>query len=112
VNSEKKPIHKLSLALWVLAGFVLIANSYYMYDDIRVHNLLEAKFPSSKQHFIDGPPLVSFYATWLNGVANEFIYVGILTALGVLIELVDQIRWNASAHNISEGSHNDQAETP
>ena len=81
----KKPVNKFAVALWVLAVLVL---GSFIYSYFSVMRTLE-QF---------GQPGVRLYS--LGGDLLSFVHSGLLPAMmlaafGYLIELVDQIRWNA-----------------
>jgi hypothetical protein len=81
----RKPINKFAVALWVLA--VIVFGSF-VYSYFSVMQTLE-QFAQ---------PGVRFYS--LGGDLLSFVHSGLLPAMmlaafGYLIELVDQIRWDA-----------------
>jgi hypothetical protein len=84
----KKPINRFSLVLWVLAAIFIIAN-VPMYLAIQQ---LGREIAASQ-----GAAMGNF--STLTNAWYEFrtalLGAGQIAALGMLIELVDQIRWNA-----------------
>ena len=81
----KKPINKFAVALWVFAMLVVVTNitSY-----VSIVSTLEG-FATGDAKFYD-----------LGGGLWQILQGGVvlavqLVSLGVIIELIDQIRWNA-----------------
>jgi hypothetical protein len=80
----KKPVDRFAIALWVLAVVVILGTAFSEY---------------SVQFYVQrAEPNITLYE--VVGSAWRLVSAGIATAaliagLGVLIELVDQIRWNA-----------------
>jgi hypothetical protein len=81
----KKPVNKFAIFLWVLALIVFVGD---------VTSLVQMP------HFVDeatggsGTWKLTFNEVWLF-VGKGLISSAIIAAFGYLIELVDQIRWNA-----------------
>jgi hypothetical protein len=67
----QKPFNRAAIVLWVLCALYVVVNAAYL----------------------------GFYRTsldlWIGHFRYVFVEVGQLFAIAVLIELVDQIRWNA-----------------
>lgn len=80
----KKPINKFAVALWVLAVLVLLAEAG------QYGSIIEAmkKFAGQEStQLVEG----SLWRFLVSGVLSA----AQLAAFGIVIELVDQIRWNA-----------------
>lgn len=76
----RKPTNNWAVALWVLAGIVAVGQ------------LLEVATFTKPDHFANGGGYV--WVAW-SYVRTISLAVGQLAAFGVIIELIDQIRWNA-----------------
>ncbi|HTT85679.1 MAG TPA: hypothetical protein VMF67_19550 [Rhizomicrobium sp.] len=77
----KKPINKVALALWILAVLFVVAELWTYVDMFRT----VAELHEDRVYLIGGS-----IARTIQSVAGT---AAMLTAAGVLIELVDQIRW-------------------
>lgn len=77
----KKPINKVALALWIIAALLVAGNAWSMFDMFRT----AAGIPGGHTYLVDGA--ISRFV--LGGVVGA----AMLTGIGVLIKLVDQIRW-------------------
>ena len=79
----KKPLNKVALAIWVLAVAQLATQGWFF---VGSYFLNDPALPGSMFRFLA--------VTW-TFVHSGFVAAGELVALGAIIELVDQIRWNA-----------------
>lgn len=81
----KKSVNKFAVALWVLAAIVLLseAASYRALSD----SMKEMASFGGRLYVIEG-------VIW-NALRMGLLSSAQLAGLGVIIELVDQIRWNA-----------------
>ena len=81
----KKPINKFAVVLWLVALAVTVGDAMYFI-------LPQPTFtPSASGSLLDTYYDVSY---WM-GIRTTIVSASIPAALGVLIELIDQIRWNA-----------------
>lgn len=81
----KKPVNKFALFLWVLAVLVLAAQAAQYFT----------MMTSAREMAMHGD-----HIDLVGGAIEKLVLTGLLAAaqlasFGVLIELVDQIRWNA-----------------
>jgi hypothetical protein len=81
----KKPLNKFALALWVLAVLVILGE-FASFASMR-EGLHDLPKQGGENFFVAGAFWTMFRAGVLSGVQ--------MATYGVLIELVDQIRWNA-----------------
>jgi hypothetical protein len=81
----KKPINKFAVTLWVLAVLVL---GSFIYSYFSVMRTLEQFAQPGARLYSLGGDLLSF-------IHSGLLPAMVLVAFGYLIELVDQIRWNA-----------------
>jgi hypothetical protein len=81
----KKPVNKFAVALWVLAVLVLVCEvaSFALMEQ----NLTPVWREASETFTVVG--------TLWNIMRGAVSTVAQLAAFGVIIELIDQIRWNA-----------------
>jgi hypothetical protein len=68
----RKPLHKVAIALWVLAAAIILLWGWSLFDFLSM-------------------PAHAGLGQYLFGIAAA----AILIALGTIVELIDQIRWNA-----------------
>jgi len=77
----KKPVNKVALALWIVAALFVLDEAWTTFDVIRA----TAKLGQGDVYLVSG------------GIARIVQSVvataGMLTGTGMLVELVDQIRW-------------------
>jgi len=86
----KKPINKFAVALWVLAIVVFIVQFASFFSVTQTLRHLGPQGGSTL--IVEG----GFSKTALSGLAlSGLMAAAQLSALGVIIELIDQIRWNA-----------------
>ncbi len=79
----KKPLNKFALALWMVAAAFAVADFFWLYSTAQQ---LKALAPRD----IDPLPPQQILMT----VQSVLTVGGLLASMGVLIELVDQIRWH------------------
>jgi hypothetical protein len=84
----KKPIRKFAILLWIAAALFLLGDTALA--------LYIKQFSADMAHtygraMVDELTLVNLW----NSFRGAIVGAGELAGLGVLIELVDQIRWNA-----------------
>jgi hypothetical protein len=77
----KKPLNKVALALWIIAALFVLGEAWSIFDMFRTAD----QFRGGHTHLAEGS------ITRL--VQSTIGMAAMLTALGVLIELVDQILW-------------------
>jgi hypothetical protein len=80
-DDMKKPVNKVALALWILAALFVVGELWSLGDMFQS----AARFHQDEIYLIGGS--IERIVQSIVGTA------ALLTALGVLIELVDQIRW-------------------
>jgi len=85
----KKPIHKFALALWVLAAIYAVSELVAVYQAFSLANGLGAR-SGNATYLVAG-------AIW-NIARVTVLACSQIIGLGLLIEMVDQIRWR-SAHS-------------
>lgn len=69
-----KPLHKVAMAMWAIGVIVLLLWAWALFDFLHVFPIRAGSF---------------------GGLVVGGIAAAMLIALGTIIELVDQIRWNA-----------------
>jgi hypothetical protein len=79
----KKPVNRFAVALWVLAVLVLVAMTGEYFSIFSATSELAQR----DTVYVVG----HFWKFFLRGVVSA----ARLASLGVIIELIDQIRWNA-----------------
>lgn len=72
----KKPICKWAIVLWIAAGAFAVIQAFNFVPSVSIGALSPFELIGSI-------------------VLHSFFQVGLLAGMGALIELVDQIRWNA-----------------
>lgn len=70
----RKPAHKVAIAMWLTATAILLLWAWALFEFLRAYPLRTGSF---------------------GGLVMGAVGAAILIALGVIIELLDQIRWNA-----------------
>jgi hypothetical protein len=87
----KKPINKVAVAIWVIAALML-ASAVISVVQMQSALIQGAKLAGNEETFL----VVNSSLTMMErGIASIIM----LAAFGYLIELVDQIRWNALNHS-------------
>lgn len=77
----KKPLNKIALALWIIAALFVLVQAWSLVEMFRTSAEI-----GKDQYF-----LVLGSVSRL--VQSAVIFPAVLTGMGALIELVDQIRW-------------------
>jgi hypothetical protein len=77
----KKPLNKVALALWIIAALFVLGEAWSMVDMFRT-----AAEMHDAQYYLVGGSISRL-------VQSTVVSAAMLTGMGVLIELVDQIRW-------------------
>ena len=80
----KKPLNRVALALWVLAVLVIVGEACSFV--VLRHGVQMSEAAGDRIYLVAG-------ATW-NFVRSALMSAASLVALGTLVELLDQIRWN------------------
>jgi len=81
----KKPVNKFAVVLWVVAASLLVGEAWYA----------TATWKNTQAVFQEyGGTYFAFVTLW-NTIRSAILSTGELVALGVIVELIDQIRWNA-----------------
>lgn len=91
-NTVRKPINRFALALWIAAVVFVIAD---------VPMAIAIRQMAMEIQYAEGPQMIR-YVTLANVWAetrSALLGGGQLAALGMLIELLDQIRWNGLLRN-------------
>jgi hypothetical protein len=70
----RKPPHKVAVAMWAIGVIVLLLWAWALFDFLHTYPIRAGSF---------------------GGLAVGGVAAAILIALGTIIELIDQIRWNA-----------------
>jgi len=70
----RKPLHKVAIAMWLLGAVILFLWGWSLFDFLRT-----------------SPGHTARLGVYVFGI----VATALLIALGTIIELVDQIRWNA-----------------
>jgi hypothetical protein len=70
----KKPLHKVAVGLWVVGAAVIVLWGLALFETLRMY---------------------AFQTTSFGGLVMGAVAAAVLIALGTIIEIVDQIRWNA-----------------
>jgi hypothetical protein len=83
-TTMKKPVNKFAVALWIVAAIVLLGE-IALVDTVR-------------QTVAARPGVSSFSLLWAS-IRVALQSASQLAALGVIIELIDQIRWNGLPHD-------------
>jgi len=80
----KKPVNRFAVVLWVLAGFLLVADllSYVL---VPMLTLATTNDPHMRLPVIE--------ASWMS-ISASLSSCAMLAAFGYIIELIDQIRFN------------------
>jgi hypothetical protein len=81
----KKPINKVAVALWILAALAVVG-------EVCSYLLLHKMMAETAQH---GDTVYEIVGSTWNWAKSAIVLTAQLVALGVIIELIDQIRWNA-----------------
>jgi hypothetical protein len=84
-ESMKKPINKFAVALWVVAVIVLIGGVGSLVS-------MQAMLRTTMQQ---GDTIYEVVGSSWRIIAGSLLPAVQLAAFGVIIELIDQIRWNA-----------------
>ena len=77
----KKPLNKIALALWILAALFVMEETWTLAEMFRIPTGLRGDMT-----YVVGGSISRF-------IQSVVATAGLLTGIGVLIELVDQIRW-------------------
>jgi hypothetical protein len=77
----KKPVNKVALALWAIVAMFVAGEAWSLFVMFRT----AAEMRGGQTYLVDGA--ISRL------VEGGVVAAAMMTALGVLIELVDQIRW-------------------
>lgn len=80
----KKPINKFAVALWVIAAAFAVYNLWSLYTAVNMASALHTKFGDTI--YLAGEGFTRVALSLILGCSQ-------LVALGILIEMVDQIRW-------------------
>ncbi|MFI4965640.1 MAG: hypothetical protein ACHP9T_09760 [Caulobacterales bacterium] len=85
----KKPVNPIA-AIFVVGGVLLVIGDYQMARAIGQMMQIAYSSPGN------GVPLhqILFVSFWRE-ISAAFVRMGLVVGIGVVIELVDQIRWNA-----------------
>ena len=81
----KKPINKFAVTMWIFAGVVAILNTFEVWSIVENMRLVARE--AGQAYLVTG--------TILRSIGAVIAPVVLLIGLGALIELVDQIRWDA-----------------
>lgn len=76
----KKPLNLFAVVLWLLAVVVIVGDAAYLL--------------TPQPAFTPQPTDTYYVVSYWFSARNSLVSAGVLAALGVLIELLDQIRWN------------------
>jgi hypothetical protein len=80
----KKPLNKVALALWALAALVIVGEACSLAVLDRGMHMSEAA---------GGSVYLVIGSIW-NMVRSTVMSAAVLAAFGMIVELLDQIRWN------------------
>jgi hypothetical protein len=79
----KKPVNKFAVLLWVLAAVALIGEAG---SAVATWENMQGLLHEAGESYL------AIAAVW-SAVRSAILYTGLLAASGVIIELIDQIRW-------------------
>jgi len=79
----KKPINKIAVAIWIVAGVLFLGDTYSF---LRLREVMA--------HYTQ--PDASLLPSQLWSIVHSGLFtLAFLVGVGIIIELVDQIRWHA-----------------
>jgi hypothetical protein len=78
----KKPVNKVAFVLWIAAALFALEEAWTLYGTYET----AARMRASDQIYLSPDGIWAI-------IRSVFLSIAMLTGIGVLIELVDQIRW-------------------
>jgi exosortase/archaeosortase len=83
----EKPINKIAVALWIVAAIWVVGQTWSLFAALRFAHDVQGAY-GGNSYFVSDT-----IWKWVQAIV---MVCGQFVAFGVLIELVDQIRWNAT----------------
>ena len=88
----KKPINKIALFVWIVAALNVIAQAVV---EPSLNSWITSASPEYQR--TDSATHLIFFLTHLANIRTGVVITTFLIALGAIVEILDQIRWNAAS---------------